>query len=103
MKHSVQCSQCGAARPVDTDTWSLEEPCEECEHGEDSAQVNSRTTFCQHSVNMVSTISRCVQEELLERYRELVSLVAGLECGLEEHSYNYLHTWAAAALGEVRP
>ena len=44
MKHSVQCSQCGAARPVDTDTWSLEEPCEECEHGEDSAQVNSRTT-----------------------------------------------------------
>ena len=62
MKHSVQCSQCGAARPVDTDTWSLEEPCEECEHGEDSAQVNSRTTFCQHSVNMVSTISRCVQE-----------------------------------------
>ena len=50
---------------------------------------------------MVSTISRCVQEELLERYRELVSLVAGLECGLEEHSYNYLHTWAAAALGEV--
>ena len=39
----------------------------------------------------------------MERYRELVSLVAGLECGLEEHSYNYLHTWAAAALGEVRP
>ena len=52
---------------------------------------------------MVSTISRHVQEDLLERYRELVSLVAGLECGLEEHSYNYLHTWAAAALGEVRP
>ena len=52
VKHSVQCSQCGSARPVDTDTWSLEEPCEECEHGEDSAQVNSRTTFCQHSVNM---------------------------------------------------
>ena len=37
----------------------------------------------------------------MERYRELVGLVAGLECGLEEHSYNYLHTWAAAALGEV--
>ena len=52
---------------------------------------------------MVSTISRHVQEELLERYRELVGLVAGLDCGLEEHSYNYLHTWAAAALGEVRP
>ena len=51
MKHSVQCSQCGAARTVDTDTWSLEEPCEECEHGEDSAQVNRHTTlstFCQH-------------------------------------------------------
>ena len=53
---------------------------------------------------MVSTISRCVQdEELLERYQELAGRVAGLECGLEEHSYNYLHTWAAAALGEVRP
>ena len=39
----------------------------------------------------------------MERYRELVCLVAGLDCGLEEHSYNYLHTWAAAALGEVWP
>ena len=79
-------------------TWALSSPCSHSSQGSSRLQVSVSTgraaPHCEHCT---------LQEELLERYRELVGLVAGLDCGLEEHSYNYLHTWAAAALGEVRP
>ena len=72
---------------MDTDTWSLEEPCEECEHGEDSAQVNIHTTFCQHYVNMVWYMRVSVWHAgVVGRRRPAIRLVMVLWFGGALHS-----------------
>ena len=59
--------------------WTLSGPCSECETSCDSDQ-----------------------EDLVDRYKEICLLVAQISNdSVEEHTYNYLHAWCAAIMGEV--
>lgn len=79
VKRSVKCIKCGSPRPVDTNNWKVAGPCSECEH-----------------------LGGTEQNDLVERYKEISVLVAQISGdSVEEHTYNYLHAWCAAIMGEV--
>ena len=79
IKQSVKCSKCSSPRPVDIRHWRLMyDECGECETQDD-------------------------EHDLVERYREMRTLVATISTdqALEENTFNYLHSWCAAMMGEV--
>jgi len=79
VKQSIKCSKCSSARPVDTNVWKVVGECSECENTVDPKQ-----------------------EELVDRYREIRVLVMQITNEqVEENTFNYLHAWCAAIMGEV--
>ena len=76
----MKCSKCSSARPVDTSVWRVVGECSECENKMDDAK----------------------QVELVDRYREIRVLVLQITNEqVEENTFNYLHAWCAAIMGEV--
>ena len=64
---------------MDTNVWKVVGECSECENTVDPKQ-----------------------EELVDRYREIRVLVMQITNEqVEENTFNYLHAWCAAIMGEV--